>query len=135
MTPTEVLDLIRAAFTTYDTTIDNTVGIELDIEDRTVTVQPGINMLKLSEELRKHGFIYPDNPASYPCSLVGGRIGTSGWSLIGGRYGHTRDLVISFVDGIVGCGGPESAMPVDPLAPVDPAMPTEGTAPVEPTTG
>ena len=53
-------------------------------------------MLKLNEELRKHGYIYPDNPASYPCSLVGGRIGTSGWSLIGARYGHTRDLVISF---------------------------------------
>ena len=70
--------------------------LELDLEDRTVTVQPGINMLKLSEELRPHGFIYPDDPASYPCSLVGGRIGTSGWSLIGGRYGHTRDLVISF---------------------------------------
>jgi glycolate oxidase len=61
-----------------------------------VTVQPGINMLKLNEQLRKHGYIYPDNPASYPCSLVGGRIGTSGWSLIGARYGHTRDLVISF---------------------------------------
>src|SRR5687767_9627638 len=70
--------------------------LEIDIADRTVTVQPGINMLKLSEELKPHGFIYPDNPASYPCSLVGGRIGTSGWSLIGGRYGHTRDLVISF---------------------------------------
>ena len=27
---------------------------------------------------------------------MGGRIGTNGWSLIGGRYGHTRDLVISF---------------------------------------
>src|SRR5829696_9413457 len=71
--------------------------LELDLEDRTVTVQPGINMLKLSEELRPHGFIYPDDPASYPCSLVGGRIGTSGWSLIGSRYGHTRDLVLSFV--------------------------------------
>jgi glycolate oxidase len=70
--------------------------LDLDLEDRTVTVQPGINMLKLNEELRQHGVIYPDNPASYPCSLVGGRIGTSGWSLIGGRYGHTRDLVISF---------------------------------------
>ena len=70
--------------------------LELDHEDRTVTVEPGINMLKLNEELRKHGYIYPDNPASYPCSLVGGRIGTSGWSLIGARYGHTRDLVISF---------------------------------------
>jgi glycolate oxidase len=70
--------------------------IELDHADRTVTVGPGINMLKLNEELRKHGYIYPDNPASYPCSLVGGRIGTSGWSLIGARYGHVRDLVISF---------------------------------------
>lgn len=69
---------------------------ELDHQNRTVTVGPGINMLKLNEELRKHGYIYPDNPASYPCSLVGGRIGTSGWSLIGARYGHTRDLVISF---------------------------------------
>jgi glycolate oxidase len=70
--------------------------LEIDLDDRAVTVQPGINMLKLNEELRPHGVIYPDDPASYPCSLVGGRIGTSGWSLIGGRYGHTRDLVISF---------------------------------------
>jgi len=68
---------------------------EIDLVDRTVTVGPGINMLKLNEELRKHGVIYPDDPASYPCSLVGGRIGTSGWSLLGSRYGHTRDLVIS----------------------------------------
>src|SRR5262245_40976436 len=70
--------------------------LEIDVEDRTVTVQPGINMLKLSEELRQLGSLYPDNPASYPCSLVGGRNGTSGWSLIGGRFGHARDLVISF---------------------------------------
>lgn len=70
--------------------------LDIDLDDRTVTVEPGINMLKLNEELRAYGVIYPDDPASYPCSLVGGRIGTSGWSLIGGRYGHTRDLVISF---------------------------------------
>ena len=69
---------------------------ELDLENRTVTVGTGINMLKLNEQLARHGLIYPDNPASYPCSLVGGRIGTSGWSLIGARYGHTRDLVLSF---------------------------------------
>ena len=69
---------------------------ELDLENRTVTVGTGISMLKLNEQLGQHGLIYPDNPASYPCSLVGGRIGTSGWSLIGSRYGHTRDLVLSF---------------------------------------
>jgi glycolate oxidase len=68
---------------------------EIDLTDRTVTVGPGINMLKLNEELRPHGVFYPDDPASYPCSLVGGRIGTGGWSLLGSRFGHTRDLVIS----------------------------------------
>ncbi len=69
---------------------------EIDLNNRTCTVGTGINMLKLNEELARHGLIYPDDPASYPCSLVGGRIGTSGWSLIGARYGHTRDLVLSF---------------------------------------
>ena len=69
---------------------------ELDLVNRTVTVGTGISMLKLNERLAKHGLFYPDDPASYPCSLVGGRIGTSGWSLIGSRYGHTRDLVLSF---------------------------------------
>ena len=69
---------------------------EVDLENRTVTVGTGINMLKLNEALAQHDLFYPDDPASYPCSLVGGRIGTSGWSLIGARYGHTRDLVLSF---------------------------------------
>ena len=40
------------------------------------------------------------------------------------------DLAITFVDGVMGCGGPESAaMPVDPLAPVDGEVPAEGEAP------
>lgn len=69
---------------------------EIDPVNRTATVGTGINMLKLNEVLEPYGLIYPDDPASYPCSLVGGRIGTSGWSLIGSRYGHTRDLVLSF---------------------------------------
>ena len=69
---------------------------EIDLADRTVTVGPGISMLKLNEELKKYGVFYPDTPASYPCSLVGGRIACSGWSLLGSRFGHTRDLVMSF---------------------------------------
>lgn len=70
--------------------------LEVDPINLTATVQPGINMLKLNElYLHKYGLHYPDNPASYPISMIGGRIGTSGWSLIGGRYGHVRDLVLS----------------------------------------
>ena len=37
---------------------------EIDLVDRTVTVGPGINMLKLNEELRPYGVFYPDDPAS-----------------------------------------------------------------------
>jgi glycolate oxidase len=69
---------------------------EIDLVNNTVTVGPGINMQTLNRSLEKHGVIYPDDPASYACALVGGRIGTSGLSLLGARYGHTRDLVISF---------------------------------------
>ena len=68
---------------------------EVDLLDRTVTVGPGINMIKLNEQLKHHGVFYPDDPASYPCSLVGGRIGTGGWSLLGARFGHTRENVVS----------------------------------------
>ena len=69
---------------------------EIDLGNNTVTVGPGIIMQTLNRSLKPHGVMYPDDPASYACSLVGGRIGTSGLSLLGSRYGHTRDLVISF---------------------------------------
>ena len=70
--------------------------VDLDLDNRTITVQPGFNMLKLNEEvLHRHGVFFPDDPASYPVSMIGGRIGTSGWSLLGSRYGHTRDLIVS----------------------------------------
>ncbi len=47
------------------------------------------------------------------------------------------DLAITFIDGVMGCGGPQPAVaPVDPLAPpVEGEVPADGTAPVEPATG
>ena len=51
---------------------------------------PGTGMLKLNEELEVLRRLFPDTPASYPCSLVGGRIACSGFSLLGSRFGHTR---------------------------------------------
>jgi hypothetical protein len=47
------------------------------------------------------------------------------------------DLAITFVDGVMGCGGPETAAaPVDPLAPpAEGEVPADGTAPAEPATG
>jgi hypothetical protein len=48
----------------------------------------------------------------------------------------TGDLAITFVDGVVGCGGPEAefAPALDPLAPpVEGEVPAEETAPAPPT--
>ena len=48
----------------------------------------------------------------------------------------TGDLEIAFVDGVVGCGGPEAALApaVDPLAPpVEGEVPAEESAPAAPT--
>ena len=54
-------------------------------------------MLKLNEELRQHGVHLSGQPGVVP--VLAGRAGgsaRSGWSLLGSRFGHTRDLVISF---------------------------------------
>ncbi len=69
--------------------------LEIDEENMTATVQPGINMLELNKVLAPLDLFYPDDPASYPVSIIGGRIGTGGWSLLGAGYGHVPDLVVS----------------------------------------
>jgi glycolate oxidase len=68
---------------------------EVDFENRTVRVQAGVGLRELHAHLTPLGLWFPDDPSSFPCALVGGRIGTSGWSHLAARYGHTRDLVIS----------------------------------------
>ena len=69
--------------------------LEIDEDNMTATVQPGINMMELNKILRPLNIFFPDDPASYPVNVLGGRVGTGGWSLIGAGYGHIPDNVIS----------------------------------------
>ena len=69
--------------------------IEVDTHARTVTVQPGIQLQTLNQALAPTGMFFPDFPGSYPCACVGGRLGTNGWSMLAGRYGHMRNLIVS----------------------------------------
>jgi glycolate oxidase len=69
--------------------------LEIDEENMTATVQPGITAMELNLVLDRYGLWYPDDPASYGMSVVGGRINTNGWSLISGVGGHVRDLVLN----------------------------------------
>ena len=47
----------------------------------------------------------------------------------------TGDLAITFVDGTLGCGGPEAMMAPMEAAPVDGEVPADATAPEAPATG
>ena len=69
--------------------------LEVDDINRTVTVQPGVNMQELNKVLDKVGMYYPDDPASYGTAVIGGRIGTNGWSVGGAGSGHPANLVCS----------------------------------------
>jgi len=70
--------------------------LEIDVENQTATVQAGVSSMELNLALEKYGLWFPDDPASYGMSVIGGRIGTNGWSLISGVGGHVRDLVLNF---------------------------------------
>jgi len=71
--------------------------LEIDEENMCVTVEAGINNQTLNMELRRLGYWWPFDPASFPVSIIGGNIGTNAWSLIPGVSGHIRDLVRSMV--------------------------------------
>jgi glycolate oxidase len=71
--------------------------LELDEDNMCVTVQAGVQNHVLNDYLRRKGYIFPDDPCSQPGCVIGGRIGTSGWSLIPGWSGHVRDLVRSMI--------------------------------------
>ena len=69
--------------------------LEVDDVNRTATVQPGVNMQELNKVLEKVGMFFTDDPASYGTSVIGGRIGTNGWSVGGAGGGHIANLVCS----------------------------------------
>jgi len=70
--------------------------LEIDEENMCVTVQTGINNNTLDIELKRYGYWWPFDIASYPCSVIGGNLGTNAWQL-GAAFGHIRDLVRSMV--------------------------------------
>ncbi|RLQ96573.1 glycolate oxidase subunit GlcD [Falsibacillus albus] len=68
--------------------------LELDHENLTVTVQPGIITLDLINEVEKHGLFYPPDPSSMKISTIGGNVNENSGGLRGLKYGVTRDYVL-----------------------------------------
>jgi len=68
--------------------------LELDLENLTATVQPGLNTKRFIEHVEQYGLFYPPDPGSMAVSTIGGNIAECSGGLRGLKYGTTKDYVI-----------------------------------------
>ncbi len=66
--------------------------IELDRENMTVTVEPGVLLMQLAEFVEEQGLFYPPDPGE-KSATIGGNISTNAGGMRAVRYGVTRDFV------------------------------------------
>ncbi len=71
--------------------------IEVDTKNYTVTVQTGITIKALNDELEKYGLWLPHDPESKPTSTVGAAIACDNDSTFGIRWGKMIDHLLSAV--------------------------------------
>ncbi|MFY0762347.1 glycolate oxidase subunit GlcD [Metabacillus dongyingensis] len=71
----------------------NTI-LEIDEENLTATVQPGVVTLDLIQAVEEKGLFYPPDPSSMKISTIGGNINENSGGLRGLKYGVTRDYVM-----------------------------------------
>lgn len=66
--------------------------LELDEDNLTVTVQPGVLLMELAEFVQAHGLFYPPDPGE-KSATIGGNISTNAGGMRAVKYGVTRDFV------------------------------------------
>ena len=69
--------------------------IKVDKESLTATVQAGLNVVHLEEELNRQGLTWAHYPASAAVASVGGCIAARGTGTLSTKYGKAEDLVLS----------------------------------------
>ena len=74
-----------------ETTAMNRI-LELDEENMTVTVEPGVLLMELSQYVEERGFFYPPDPGE-KSATIGGNISTNAGGMRAVKYGVTRDFV------------------------------------------
>ena len=74
-----------------ETTMMNHI-LELDEDNLTVTVEPGVLLMELAKFAENHGFLYPPDPGE-KSATIGGNISTNAGGMRAVKYGVTRDYV------------------------------------------
>ncbi|MEW6263315.1 MAG: FAD-linked oxidase C-terminal domain-containing protein [Thermodesulfobacteriota bacterium] len=90
--------------------------LEIDVENRTATVEPGVITLHLQNEVAKTGLQYAPDPASQKTSTLGGNVGENAGGPHCLKYGvttnHVLGLEVVLYDGsAIQVGGTAPEMP------------------------
>ena len=67
---------------------------EIDTQNLTATVQPGVVTAKLQAEVEKYGLFYPPDPGSMNVCTLGGNVANNAGGLRGLKYGVTKNYVL-----------------------------------------
>lgn len=68
--------------------------LEVDMDNLTATVQPGMITAAFTEHIESLGLFYPPDPSSMKISTIGGNISECSGGLRGLKYGTTKDYVL-----------------------------------------
>lgn len=69
--------------------------LEIDEQNLTITVQPGVVTEDIIKKVESVGLLYPPDPSSMNISTIGGNISENSGGLRGLKYGVTKDYVLS----------------------------------------
>lgn len=67
--------------------------VDFDLENLTITVQPGMISQDICQYVEAHGLFYPPDPSSMKISTIGGNVSENSGGLRGLKYGVTKDYV------------------------------------------
>lgn len=68
--------------------------LEIDLENLTALVEPGVITASLHQAAERAGFLYPPDPGSSSVCTIGGNVAENSGGLRGLKYGVTRNYVL-----------------------------------------
>ena len=69
--------------------------VELNARDLTVTVEPGVGIKNMQDEVAKSRLFFPSEPGNADSSTIGGIVAECTGGMTGLKYGVTRDYVLA----------------------------------------
>lgn len=77
--------------------------LEVDAENLTATVEPGVIVQDLNDAVAKYGLIYPPDPGTVLTATIGGTVAECAGGLRGLKYGVTKHYIMG-MEVVVGTG-------------------------------